>query len=155
MLLSDHLPREAVLLLPSVRTRQDLFPMLSDALCRAHGLDLGGKILAGVLEREAKMSTAVGQGIAIPHARLEEVPGFLAAAALCPSGLDFPAPDGEPVRLVFLLVSSPATAGLHVRALAAVGRTCPARVRELLACADADEFLARLRAGECGASGIA
>jgi mannitol/fructose-specific phosphotransferase system IIA component (Ntr-type) len=122
--------------------------LLVDALCQAHGLSDRDRILSAVFEREAKMSTAVGQGIAIPHARVESAPGLCAAVAVCPEGLDFPAPDGLPVRLAVLLVSPPSAAGLHVKALAAVGRMGTVRVADLLASRDAAQFLARLRDGE-------
>jgi mannitol/fructose-specific phosphotransferase system IIA component (Ntr-type) len=148
MRLSEHLPVGAILVTAAATTRANLFPALVDALCAAHGLADRDGILAAVFDREAKMSTAVGQGIAIPHARVESVPGLCAALAVCPSGLDFPAPDGIPVRLTVLLVSSPSAAGLHVKALASVGRLGPARVAQLLSSRDAADLLDRLRAGE-------
>lgn len=148
MLLSEHLPIQAVLVPVAVATRSELFPMLVDAICAAHGLPDRGLILSSVFERESKMSTAVGLGIAIPHARLESASGLCAAAAVCPSGLDFPTPDGIPVRMAVLLVSPPSSAGLHVKALAAVGRLGSATVDKLLASRDAGEFLEHLRACE-------
>jgi mannitol/fructose-specific phosphotransferase system IIA component (Ntr-type) len=148
MRLSDHLAEGAILVPVTAATRAELFPLLVDALCCAHGLSDRDQILSSVFEREAKMSTAVGQGIAIPHARVESAHGLCAAVAVCPGGLDFPAPDGAPVRLVVLLLSPPSAAGLHVKALAAVGRLGQARVCELLSSRDASEFLDRLRADE-------
>lgn len=148
MRLSDHMPVGAILVPAAVRTRAGLFPLLVDALCEAHGLSDRDRILSAVSDREAKMSTAVGQGIAIPHARVESATGLCAAVAVCPAGLDFPSPDGLPVRLVVLLVSPPSAAGLHVKALAAVGRMGSVRVADLLSSRDAADFLARLRGDE-------
>lgn len=155
MLLSDRMPPGAVLRLPGTASREELFPLLVGALCEAHGFDQFDRILSGVLERESRAPTSVGQGIAVPHARLEAATGLLAAAAVCPSGLDFPVPDGEPVRLVFLLVSPPAGAALHLKALAAVGRIPAALSRELRDAVDAADFLARLRGGEIAAGATA
>ena len=148
MRLSDHLPAGAVLVLTSAATRVQLFPLLVDAICEAHGLSGREQILTALAEREAKMSTAVGRMIAIPHVRVESVAGLCAGAAICPPGIDFPTPDGEPVKLAILLVSPPSAAGLHVKALAAVGRLGPQMVEDLLASSDAADFLQRLRSGE-------
>lgn len=148
MHLSDHLPEGAILVLPKVVARTELFPLLVDALCPAHGLSDRDGILAAIFEREAKMSTAVGRRIAIPHARLESSPGLCAAAAVCPAGVDFPTPDMLAVNLVFLLVSPPDAAGLHVKALAAVGRLGQDLVDDLLGSPDAAGFLRRLAVGE-------
>lgn len=147
MLLSDHMPIGAVLVPVAAATRAELLPLLVDAICAAHGLSDRDRILSAVLDREARMSTAVGQEMSIPHARVESAPGLCAAAAVCPAGLDFPTPDGVPVRLAVLLVSPPSAAGLHVKALAAAGRLGP-EVAKLLSSRDAGEFLERLRACE-------
>jgi len=153
MLLSDHISPGAILLLPQVRTRTQLFPLLVESLC-ASGIPCDpGQMLSGILEREAKMPTSIGLGIAIPHVRMDSAPGLVAAVAICPIGLDYAVPDGVPVRLAFLLVSPPSAAGLHVRALAAVGRVSSARVDDLIHCASADEFLERWKLGEARASG--
>jgi len=129
-------------------TRAELLPFLVDALCTAHGLSDRDGILSAVAERESRMSTAVGMGVAIPHARLESAPRLCAAVAVCPRGLDFPVSDGTPVRLVFLLLSPPSAAGLHVQALAAVARLSVTALGSLLAARDAGEFRGVLLRGE-------
>lgn len=134
-----------------IRTRSGLFPFLVDALCCAHGLPDRDPILSAVAQRESKMSTAVGMGIAIPHARLESAPRLCAAVAVCPGGLDFPVSDGAPVRLVFLLLSPPSAAGLHVQALASVARLSGPLLDSLLGARDAMEFREVLLRGEAAA----
>ena len=142
--LSERLVAGSVLVHPCAHTRAELFPVLVDALCAARGLGDRDQILSNLEERERRMSTAVGMGLAIPHARVESLPALFAAAATCPDGLDFPVPDGLPVRLVVLLVSPPSAAGLHVQALAAVGRLSGELIADLLSAPDAERFLARL-----------
>lgn len=153
MLLSDHFEPGSILFLPEVRTRAELFPLLVRAIGPSGaGLD-PEQVLSGVLEREARMPTSIGLGIAVPHARIAAAPGLLAAVGICPAGLDYSVPDGKPVRLAILLVSPPSAAGLHVRALAAVGRVSSARVADLLDSTDPDDFLIRWKLGESRASG--
>jgi len=131
-----------------VGTRTELLPLLVDALCAAHGLGDRDRILSAVWEREAKMSTAVGMGIAIPHARLESAPRLCAAVAVCQGGVDFPVPDRTPVRLAFLLLSPPSAAASHIRALASVARISAPLLEALLAARDAREFRELLERGE-------
>ena len=75
-----------------------------------------------VLRREAMMSTAVGEGVALPHARLINLREPLVVVGLFRSGLDFNAPDALPVRLVFLILTPRADAGEQVRIVASIAR---------------------------------
>ena len=79
-------------------------------------------VVQAVLERESLMSTGIGRGVAVPHGKTPEVPRLMAAMATCPGGLAFDAVDGEPCRILFLLVSHPDDSGPHIRALAQVAR---------------------------------
>ncbi|HXP90312.1 MAG TPA: PTS sugar transporter subunit IIA [Fibrobacteria bacterium] len=148
MRLSDHLPPGAVRTGVEVGTRAELLPLLVDVLCDAHGLGDRDRILSAVWEREEKMSTAMGMGIAIPHARLESVPRLCAAVAVCPGGVDFPSPDGSPVRIAFLLLSPPSAAASHIRALASVARISAPSLEALLRARDDGEFRELLERGE-------
>lgn len=80
------------------------------------------EILDAVLERERLGSTGVGEGVAIPHARLEGLSAPIGAFARLSEPVDFEAVDDRPCDLVFMLLA-PMTAGAdHLRALAAVSR---------------------------------
>jgi len=88
----------------------------------ARTTDLGecGSIVARVLEREGLSSTAVDHGIAIPHAHCDQVDGVVAALGVSRAGLDYEAPDGKPVHLVFLILASPRATPAY---LSVLGRT--------------------------------
>lgn len=62
-------------------------------------------ISAKVMERETLMSTGIGDGIAVPHARLRDIKSPLVALGNSRGGIDFNAPDGNPARLVFLILT--------------------------------------------------
>ena len=71
---------------------------------------LGGTIppdalLKAILDRESKISTGVGVGIAIPHARLASVQEFTVAIGRCKTGVAYEALDEGPVTLIFMIVS--------------------------------------------------
>jgi len=71
-----------------------------------------------ILAREAEFSTAVGEGIAIPHAKTEAVkrPGL--AAMTVPGGVDWKSPDGEPSDLMFMIAAPAGEANTHLEMLA-------------------------------------
>ncbi|OPZ71973.1 MAG: PTS system fructose-specific EIIABC component [bacterium ADurb.Bin478] len=78
--------------------------------------------LAKVLERERVMSTGMGEGVAIPHAKTEAVEELAAAFGITRQGVDFAAMDDKPVRLIFLLVGPMDPTGPHLQALSRISR---------------------------------
>ena len=80
------------------------------------------EVLAAVLDRERSTSTAVGLGVAIPHGRTAGVGALCMAAAVTAGPLDWQAPDGGPVRLLFMVVAPESKASEHVKTLARIAR---------------------------------
>jgi len=75
-----------------------------------------------VLEREAMMSTGVGKGLALPHAKTSAVQDMVAVLATTASPVDFGSLDNEPVEIVFMLLGRLDSKSLHVRILSRVSR---------------------------------
>ena len=75
-----------------------------------------------LLERERLGCTGLGAGIAIPHCKLKELDEIVLAVASCAAGVDFHAPDGVPVTLIFLTLSPAEAPALHLQALARISR---------------------------------
>ena len=69
----------------------------------ANSLSSKDSILKMILEREDKMSTGIGKGVALPRYKGKEVDGILASFGIKPEGIDFDALDGNPVRFIFLV----------------------------------------------------
>ncbi len=115
-----------------------------------------GRVRADVLAREALMSTGVGKGLALPHARTPAVRETVAAFAVTAGPVDYGAFDGEPVRLVLLLLGPEAERGQHVRLLSRVSRLMSddAFRARLLADHSPDAVLATFREAEERLSGI-
>ncbi len=110
----------------------------------------GAAVLQALREREAKMSTGMQFGVAIPHAKTDCVEGLVTAVALSPDGVDFEALDGQPSHIFVATLSSPQDAGTHIRFLAEISRHLASRaVRErLLQARSAEEIVAALCATE-------
>ena len=79
-------------------------------------------VLASLNEREQLGSTGFGQGVAIPHAKIEGLSGIYGLFARLSEPVDYKAMDGRPVDLIFLLLSPPDAGAEHLKALASISR---------------------------------
>ena len=98
---------------------------------------------AGILAREGLGSTAIGEGIAIPHAKVEAVaePGL--AAMVLPEGVDYEAFDGSLANLIFMIAAPAEGADVHLEALARLSTLLmnPGFKEALIAAKSKAEFL--------------
>jgi len=103
-------------------------------------------LLTDIVQREQRSSSSVGGGIAVPHVYVQGLSMPVSAVALAPDGLDMGAPDGQPVRVVFLLLSPWGDPEGHLATLAEVARLAASRhPRErLLAATGPEDVLAAI-----------
>ncbi|OGX39484.1 MAG: hypothetical protein A3G91_03555 [Omnitrophica WOR_2 bacterium RIFCSPLOWO2_12_FULL_50_9] len=80
------------------------------------------KVLEVLMAREALGSTAIGQGIAIPHGKCDCVKKLVGCLGISKSGINFDSLDGEPAYIFFLLLAPIDSAGPHLKALARISR---------------------------------
>ncbi len=122
MKLTDILIRDACLADMTARTKKEALRELAQALERSiEGLD-GAGLLEELLEREKLGTTAMGDGIAIPHAKLESLDRLLASFGLSHGGIDFDSVDGKPTHLFFMLVAPGKEGSAHLLTLARLSR---------------------------------
>jgi nitrogen PTS system EIIA component len=112
---------EAVLPALRVRSRDQLFGAIG---ARAHALfgQDAGRVVDALRARERLASTAMGAGIAIPHARLPDLREPIGLFLRLVQPADFGAPDGQGVDLAFVLLSPQDQSALHLRTLARIAR---------------------------------
>lgn len=122
MEISRTLAREAIGLSMYPASKNEWLEQLVDMLCPAWGIRNRDAILEAVIKREDAQSTAIGHGVAIPHAKSSAVPRLLTAIGIAPTGVEFGALDSEPVRIAFLVLSPDSITVPHVRALASISR---------------------------------
>jgi PTS system fructose-specific IIA component/PTS system nitrogen regulatory IIA component len=105
-------------------SKEGVLREMVDALVAAGrvGREAAGSIVEALLSREALGSTGIGRGIAVPHAKHESVQGLVAALGRSEKGIEFSALDGQPVHLVFLLLSSKRAPGTDLEALAGIAK---------------------------------
>src|SRR5688572_562820 len=95
-----------------------------------------------LIDREQLASTAIGEGVAIPHGKLGTVNEIVACLGRAPGGVDFDSMDGQPTFLFFVLVAPESSTGAHLKALARISRVFKDAEfrRRLLAAPDADSM---------------
>ncbi len=98
-------------------------------------------ILNAVLDRELLGSTGIGEGVAIPHAKLSWMKHVRVVVGISKVPIDFGSSDGKPANLFFLVLAPQNEAGAHVELLASIARSCssPVMRKMLLAAKSADE----------------
>ena len=112
--------------------------------------------LEAVLARERQISTGMEHGVAVPHGAIEGIDRIVGALGTAPRGIPFDSIDGEPARIVVLLLIPASGFHLHLSALAGVARLFNREAfrAEILVSADsaaAHAAIERVEAGEEGA----
>ena len=124
MQVMDFLSKKAILTDIKSSKKEDVIKEMVDALISSGDIEkrCRNKLMESLMAREALGSTAIGQGIAIPHAKSDCVEKLVAAFGLSKKGVDFDSLDGELAYIFFLLVAPQDSAGPHLKALARISR---------------------------------
>jgi nitrogen PTS system EIIA component len=119
--ITDFLSRETIVPELASRDKNAALEEMADYLGSTHRLNKD-KVLKVLLERERISTTAIGEGVAIPHGKLNGVERVVGVFARSPEGIDFASLDGAPTHLFFVLVAPENAAADHLKALARISR---------------------------------
>jgi len=124
MQIMDFLSKKAIITDIKSTRKEDVIKEMVDLLIASEDVEKRNrnKLIDALMAREALGSTAIGQGIAIPHAKSDCVDKLVAAFGLSKKGVDFDSLDGELAYIFFLLVAPQDSAGPHLKALARISR---------------------------------
>lgn len=131
--------------------KESILAELVELLTQSAGLAAQrDEIHQAVWEREAVLSTGIGGGIGLPHAKVAELDAVAMAAGVAREPVEFGALDGEPVRLLFLVLGPDTEADLQVRLLSRISRLLSVEsLRQgLMSAKDAGRFCRILREAE-------
>jgi mannitol/fructose-specific phosphotransferase system IIA component (Ntr-type) len=146
VLLSQYLDPSSVLIAPDVKDRDALFGLMASVFLKS-GLSLDcDEVVKRLIEREAILSTGIGGGVAVPHAQISGLGCLAIAASVHPEGIEYPALDDKPVRLVFCLIGDTNTAADHLAGLARLARLARkgSKLDELIEARTGEEFVTTL-----------
>ncbi len=119
--LDDIVAADAVYSDVAAASKKAVLQQLSAMAADCWNLD-GKAVAEALVAREKLGSTGFGGGIAIPHARIADLPGVRGLFARLARPIDFAAVDDQPIDLVFLLLSPTGGGAEHLKALARVSR---------------------------------
>jgi fructose-specific phosphotransferase system IIA component len=124
MKITDFLSKKAITADLKATKKEDVLRELVDLLVGAEEIEkkCHNKLVEQLMAREELGSTAIGQGVSIPHTKSECVNKLIASFGLSQKGVDFESLDGENVYIFFLLIAPKDCAGPHLKALARISR---------------------------------
>lgn len=121
-LLVDFLAEEFIVVDLKALDKWDAIHQLVGFLMRTHRVEhvTQEELYKSVVAREKEMSTALGRGIAIPHGRITKGPAIQGVMGICRAGIDFDAPDGEPAKIIMLIVTPEDKRDMHLKVLSSL-----------------------------------
>lgn len=119
--LAQLIAKDAILPSSRAASKKQLLQEIGNRAQEAYGLNARA-VVEGLLARERLGSTAMGAGVAIPHARLDGLNRIVGLFVRLDRPMDFEAADGRGVDLVFVLLAPEASGADHLRALARISR---------------------------------
>ncbi len=147
--LTKHVPKRGVLPALKATSKVDVLREMSEALLSGKKKSLRAPVLEQIVSREALESTALGHGIAFPHARVSGLDDLVCAVGVSRKGIDFRSVDEGKVHLLFMMLYPPNKQSAYLNFVAGVVRALHGsdRADELRTAGDASRMLAVLGDG--------
>jgi PTS system fructose-specific IIC component/PTS system nitrogen regulatory IIA component len=117
MFLHEVFPAKCIKVDLEAEDKEEAFEEMVDYFCQVTRNNDREEILEALREREAKMSTGIHKGIAVPHGKTNVVDDVFGFLGISRKGIDYDALDGEPVYLLFMILAPPKDSEKHLRIL--------------------------------------
>lgn len=121
MELSDILAKRSIIACAKVTSKRQLLQICADEAAAISGID-AHSVFETLVEREKLGSTGLGNGIAIPHGKIDGLSGVVAVYARLEAPIDFDAVDDQPIDLAVMLLAPNGAGADHLKALSRVAR---------------------------------
>lgn len=143
MRITELLKKDSVSLGVKVESKDAAINYLVDLHARVGNITDKAVFKEGIVKREEGGSTAIGEGIAIPHAKNKAVTKAGLAAMTVPEGVDYDSLDGQPTNLIFMIAAPEGGSDVHLEVLSRLSMLLIDEDfrKELLASKNVDEFL--------------
>lgn len=118
MNITDYLSKNTVKVSLESASKKEALAELVDLLQKDGKIADPTQAVEVLMERESLGTTGIGQGIAIPHAKIDSLNDVCAALGISKRGINFDSLDGEPVYIVFMFLAPSSSSGKHLKLLA-------------------------------------
>jgi len=122
MKLANYLKKENIYISDTSKDTNHFYGEFSQFLKEKTIISDARKVKRLFVKRESVQSTGISKGVATPHIFSDEFADFFLAMAVIRKGMDFKAPDGQNVYVIFLIMSDDRDIGLHLKTLAHIAR---------------------------------
>ncbi|MFP4083345.1 MAG: PTS sugar transporter subunit IIA [Desulfonatronovibrio sp.] len=122
MNLAQYIHKDQIMPKLSARTKNEVLAELIDPLVSKHPSLARDNVFEVLLTRENLGTTGIGDGVAIPHGKIEGLDQVLIAVGRSIEGLDFATLDHKPAHIFFLVLAPEKSAGKHLKVLAYISR---------------------------------
>ena len=122
MKIGDLMNKSLIISNLASKEKQDVLKEMVGCIVKQEKNINGDELLRVLLEREELGSTGIGDGIAIPHGKVQKIDALVVSCGRSIEGVDFQSMDGKPTHIVFLLIAPENSAGIHLKALARISR---------------------------------
>jgi PTS system nitrogen regulatory IIA component len=120
--IADVLRKESVMLNLKTKSKPEVIRELAEPVTEQYPNLSRDNLVSVLLEREKLCSTAVDEGVAIPHGKISGLSNIIAAFGRSVEGIDFESLDGNPTHLFILLLAPESSSGIHLKLLARISR---------------------------------
>ena len=144
MKVSDLLIADMIIPDLKSRERDDVLKELGAFLKGKERISKEKELFERLVQRESLGSTAIGEGVAIPHCKIKSVKEPVVMLAISRQGVDYKSLDGNPSHIFFLVVSSPDNPSLNLQILAAIAhlvRKADTLIKKFLAAKNVESIL--------------
>lgn len=120
--ISEILNENCIILNSELNDKDEIIEALVELATKSGNITNTSKVLTEVFARENLMSTGIGNNIAIPHTKSEDIKELTAAMVTLSKPVNFDSLDGKKVSIVFLILSNSEELGLHIKALSKISK---------------------------------
>ena len=146
MRIVELIQRDMIIARLASTDKSEVIRELAGHLAKHHGAIDHSRLIKVLTDREALASTAIGEGVAIPHGKLPDMERIVTCLGRAPDGVDFDSMDGKPTHIFIVMVAPENSTGAHLKALARISRVFRDSdfLQRLLEAPNADEMFAAL-----------
>lgn len=120
--ISEILDKKCILLNSEISDKEEIIEKLVELASKSGNIINTSKVLEEVFARENVMSTGIGNNIAIPHTKSEDITKLTAAMITFEKPVNFDSLDGKKIMVAFLILSNSEELGLHIKVLSKISR---------------------------------
>ncbi len=122
MQLADIISEKNIISELNARDKKGVLEELAEAIANQEPSVDKGALVKVLVEREQLGTTGIGDGVAIPHGKLNDIDRPAISFGRSRDGLDFESMDGQPTHIFFLLVAPDNSSGVHLQVLAKIAK---------------------------------